>query len=224
MGSLKRLAISLATTCIFLAILLISAGRFDYWQGWAYAGISLIMNFVSHMILRNNPELAQERSKPGSGTKEWDKKLLGLGLLLSLASLVIAGLDSGRCHWTPAVSWLWFFPGLILSLGGMFVFLLALKENRFFSAVVRIQKDRSQTVCRTGPYKVVRHPGNAGMIVGTMALPLLFLSLWCAVPVLISMALLVVRTHLEDRLLSEELEGYSEYQRETRYRLIPGIW
>jgi protein-S-isoprenylcysteine O-methyltransferase Ste14 len=29
---------------------------------------------------------------------------------------------------------------------------------------------------------------------------------------------------LEDRTLQEELEGYSEYVRRVRYRLIPGLW
>jgi protein-S-isoprenylcysteine O-methyltransferase Ste14 len=39
-----------------------------------------------------------------------------------------------------------------------------------------------------------------------------------------SAALYVVRTYLEDRTLLEELPGYSEYARQTRYRLLPGVW
>ncbi len=220
----KRLLINIATTGFFLAVLLVSAGRFSYWQGWIYAAISLVMNFATQLILRSDPDLLQERYKPGPGAKAWDKNLLGLGLLLTLTTLVIAGLDSGRHHGSPNLSWMWVIPGLMLSLVGMSIFLLALKENRLFSAVVRIQKDRKQTVCKTGPYRIVRHPGNAGMIIGTMALPLLFISVWSAIPVLFSIGVLVIRTHLEDNLLKEELEGYPDYQHSTRFRLIPGIW
>ena len=224
MGSTKRLLVSFAATVFFLAVLLISAGRLSYWQGWVYGAIGLLMSFATQLILRNNPDLAKERSKPGAGAKAWDKKLLGLGLLLTLATLVIAGLDSGRYHWSPKLSWIWCVPGLVLNLTGMSIFLLALRENQFFSAVVRIQNDRNQTVCRTGPYKVIRHPGNAGMIIGTMGLPLLFISVWSVIPVLLSAVILVIRTHLEDNVLKDELEGYSGYQQATRFRLIPGMW
>ena len=224
MGSTKRLLISIATVVFFLAVLLVSAGHISYWQGWVYAATSLLMSFATQLILHDNPDLAKERSKPGAGAKAWDKGLLGLGLLLTLTTLVIAGLDSGRYHWSPNLSWTWFIPGLVLNLTGMSVFLLALKENRFFSAVVRIQNDRKQTVCKTGPYKVIRHPGNAGMINGTMGLPLMFISAWSTIPVLLSIVILVIRTYLEDNTLKQELEGYPAYQQATRFRLIPGIW
>jgi protein-S-isoprenylcysteine O-methyltransferase Ste14 len=224
MGSTKRPLIGVATTVFFLAVLLVSAGRLSYWQGWVYAAVSLLMNFATQRILRNDPDLVRERSKPGAGAKAWDKALLGLGLLFTLTTLVVAGLDSGRYHWSPDFSWKWSMTGLIINLTGMSIFLLALRENRFFSAVVRIQNDRKQTVCKTGPYRVIRHPGNAGMIIGTAGFPLLFISVWSTIPVLLSIAILVIRTHLEDNVLKGELEGYPEYQQATRFRLIPGIW
>jgi protein-S-isoprenylcysteine O-methyltransferase Ste14 len=222
--SIRRLFINLATTLFFLGVLFISAGRLDYWQGWVYAAISLLMSFATRLILRNDPDLENERSKPGAGAKAWDKKLLGLGLLLTLAVLVVAGLDSGRYNWFPHLSWIWSILGVVLNLVGMAVFLLALKENRFFSAVVRIQNDRKQTVCKTGLYMVIRHPGNAGMIIGTIGLPLLFMSAWSTIPCLASVIIIVIRTNLEDILLKKELEGYRDYQQTTRFRLIPGIW
>ncbi len=220
----RRSFADLAAVLLFLGILLLSAGRLDYWQGWAYASLGLIMSLATRLILRSDPELEKERSKPGAGAEAWDKKLLGSGLLLTVAMLIVAGLDSGRYHWFPQLSWIWSLPGVLLNFAGMAIFLLALKENRFFSTVVRIQKDRKQTVCKTGPYSVIRHPGNAGMIIGTMGLPLLFMSAWSAIPVLISVIVIVIRTHWEDILLKEELEGYQDYHRITLFRLIPGIW
>jgi protein-S-isoprenylcysteine O-methyltransferase Ste14 len=182
------------------------------------------MNLLMRLILRKDPDLMKERTKPGPGAKTWDKKLLGLGLLLTLAMLVVAGLDAGRFRWKPQLTWPWSAAGVFLNLLGMGIFLLALKENRFFSAVVRIQSDRGHSVCNSGPYSVIRHPGNAGMIIGTIGLPLLFMSAWSAIPALISVGLMVVRTHLEDSFLKNELGGYREYQSLTRYRLVPGLW
>jgi protein-S-isoprenylcysteine O-methyltransferase Ste14 len=42
--------------------------------------------------------------------------------------------------------------------------------------------------------------------------------------VLLYSVLMVLRTQLEDRTLQGELEGYAEYARRVRYRLLPGFW
>ena len=178
----------------------------------------------SRLILRNAPDVAKERAKPGEGAKGWDKALLGMGFLLNLVTLIVAGLDSGRFNWAPQLSCSWSIVGVVLSAAGMVIFLLAMKENRYFSSVVRIQTDRGHTVCSTGPYSVVRHPGYAGMIIGSIGLPFLFTSAWSGIPALLSSVLLVARTSLEDVALEKELLGYRDYQRATRFRLIPGLW
>lgn len=221
---MKQLLISLTATVIFLAILLVSAGRLDYWQAWVYAAVGTVMNLCTRWVLRSAPEVAKERAKPGKDAKGWDKKLLGFGFLLTLATLIVAGLDSGRYNARPEPRWDWLGVGVALSFAGMVVFLLAMKENRFFSAVVRVQHERGHTVCSTGPYGIIRHPGYAGMIIGTLGLPLLFTSFWSAIPALLSVILVIARTHLEDGALQKELAGYSEYQRVTRFRLVPGVW
>jgi protein-S-isoprenylcysteine O-methyltransferase Ste14 len=221
---MKQLISSLIATLVFLLILLLSAGRLDYWQAWVYAAVSVLMSVCTRIALRDAPDVERERSKPGEGTKAWDKSLLGIGLLLNIVTFVVAGLDSGRFHWAPRLTLGWSVAGTVLSVLGMGLFLRALKENRFFSSVVRIQTDRGHTVCTTGPYRWVRHPGYVGMIIGTLAMPLLFTSAWSALPVLLSVIVLVVRTRLEDRTLAAELPGYEDYARSTRYRLIPGLW
>ncbi len=224
MKALKPYLAGLISTLVFMAILLGCAGRLDYWPAWIYAALSLASNVLTRWVLRGSPELAAERARPGPGAKAWDKKLLGLGLLLTLAILVVAGLDAGRYQWSPRLDSSAMVAGLVLSLAGMGLVLSAIKENRFFSAVVRIQSDRGHTVCNSGPYRVVRHPGNAGMIIGTLAQPLLFMSAWSAIPALLSVVMLIVRTRLEDAMLEQELDGYRAYQSETRYRLVPGLW
>jgi protein-S-isoprenylcysteine O-methyltransferase Ste14 len=209
---------------VFLCILLGCAGRLDFWPAWAYAGIGMLTNVLLRLILRRHPDLAQERARPGPGAAAWDKRLLGLGSLITLAMLVVAGLDAGRFGWTPRAPWGWAGCGAALILAGTGIFLAAMDTNRFFSSVVRVQRDRGHTVCDSGPYRVVRHPANAGMILGILGFPRLFMSVWSAIPVLPSAALMVVRTRLEDALLERELEGYRDYRRTTRHRLVPGIW
>lgn len=213
-----------AVVLVFLCVLLTSAGRLDYWPAWVYAAIGMLTNVLMRVVLRANPELARERSKPGAGAEAWDRKFLAVGALLTLVMLVVAGLDSGRFGWTPPVPWTWPVCGVLLSLAGTCLFLLAMRENRFFSAVVRIQGDRGHTVCDSGPYRIVRHPGNAGMIIGTAGFPLIFMSAWSAIPVLLAVALMVERTRREDAFLEENLAGYRDYQHATRHRLLPGVW
>ena len=96
--------------------------------------------------------------------------------------------------------------------------------NKFFSAVVRIQRERGHTVVASGPYQYVRHPGYAGGIVANFAIPLLLGSLWALVPAVLVNCLLIVRTALEDSTLQEELDGYRDYAGRVRYRLLLGVW
>ncbi len=97
-------------------------------------------------------------------------------------------------------------------------------SNPFFSTVVRIQKERGHAVTSRGPYGFVRHPGYAGMIVFTVAMPLILNSLWALAPAFFTVAATALRTALEDRMLQRELDGYADYSARVRYRLIPGLW
>ena len=89
---------------------------------------------------------------------------------------------------------------------------------------MRIQSERGHTVCTTGPYGFVRHPGYVGFIVGSLAAALLLGSLWALVPAAFAGVLIVLRTAVEDRTLRAGLAGYADYARDVRYRLLPGIW
>jgi protein-S-isoprenylcysteine O-methyltransferase Ste14 len=114
--------------------------------------------------------------------------------------------------------------GAAVYLFGQTIFLRAKYENRFLSSVVRLQKDRGQTVCSTGPYRFVRHPAYVGGILFSLASPIVLGSLWALIPQVIACTALVVRTYLEDRLLQKELDGFADYAKRVRYRLLPGVW
>jgi protein-S-isoprenylcysteine O-methyltransferase Ste14 len=211
-------------TFIFFLIMFISAGRLNYWQGLIYMIIGLIMFLLSYTVLRIDSELLTERSKPGEGTKKWDKLLLGLSFPAAIATYIIAGLDSGRYHWSPNFHFSICLLGIILTILGQLLFLIAQKQNNFFSSTVRIQTDREHTVCETGLYKVVRHPAYLGTIIQFIGFPLLIGSLWSIIPISFSIILFIIRTYMEDKTLKNELRGYLEYSYKTRYKIIPYIW
>jgi protein-S-isoprenylcysteine O-methyltransferase Ste14 len=211
-------------TLIFFAILFISAGRIDYLQGLVYVSIGLLMFILGHTVLRADPGLMKERSKPGEDVKKWDKTILALSFLVTISMFIVAGLDSGRYHWSPDFHWSIYVPGIMLTASGQLLFLIAQKQNRFFSSTVRIQTDRGHTVCDTGLYGIVRHPAYMGSIIQASGFPLIFGSVWSLAPVCIMIILLIIRTNLEDMTLKNELKGYREYSEKIRYKIIPYVW
>jgi protein-S-isoprenylcysteine O-methyltransferase Ste14 len=211
-------------TFIFFLVIFFSAGKINYGQGLIYVIIGLIMSVLSYTVLKPDSDLLTERAKPGDGSKKWDKILLGLSFLIIITMYTLAGLDSGRYHWSPGFHWILTSIGAFLTASGQLLFLLAQKQNRFFSSTVRIQADRGHTVCDTGLYKIVRHPAYLGSIIQSLGFPLLFGSLWSIIPVGLLIILHLTRTYLEDKTLKEELNGYLEYSFNTRYKIIPNVW
>lgn len=224
MKVIQLLLKSLAGTVLFLIILFISAGRINYWQGWLYATVNLILSVINTLALVNKSELAGERSKSGVGTKSWDKRIIGFSAITLILTYIVAGMDSGRYHWSIGFHWSIYALGIVLLLCGEVFFFVAQRQNKFFSSLMRIQSDRGHVVCDTGPYKIVRHPAYLGMIITGIGIPLILGSLWSMIPSFVSISLTVIRTRLEDKTLIKELDGYLDYTHKTPYRLIPGIW
>jgi len=208
-------------------ILFVCAGTAKWGIAWVYFGVSIFGMIASRVIAhRKNPDLLAERAhyRESKNVKPWDKVLVPIAALYGpVFALIVAGLDR-RFGWSEVIP-LW---GQVLALlVGVLGFMLAswaMVENRFFSALVRIQKDRDHTVCDTGPYRWVRHPGYAGGILFYLVTPIVLNSMWAFIPMSVSIIATVIRTALEDKTLQSELSGYQEYTRETPYRLVPGIW
>jgi protein-S-isoprenylcysteine O-methyltransferase Ste14 len=177
------------------------------------------------LAAKRNPDIIAERARSMQleNAKPWDKviaPLLSLGVMLAL---IVAGLDA-LYSWTPPFSLTAKVIALLVILLGYALGSWALIENRFFSGVVRIQTDRGHYVVDTGPYQFVRHPGYSGAVWTYLLTPVFLNSLWSFIPIVLTLIVLVIRTALEDKTLQEELPGYKEYTRHTRYRLLPGIW
>lgn len=221
---------SILLLLIFLLVIpllpLLIGGRWSWWEAWAYAAIFIVGFIISRILtLRKNPDLLLERVRFAvhEDVKPWDKVLAPLVGFGGGLIAVVAGFDE-RFGWTAAFSPAVKILALGLILAGFALATYALVENRFFSSVVRIQTERGHKVVTGGPYRWVRHPGYAGSLLTYLALPLLLDSWWAYLMVLIIAPLLVIRTHLEDKTLIDELEGYADYTRQVRYRLLPGIW
>jgi protein-S-isoprenylcysteine O-methyltransferase Ste14 len=197
-----------------------SAGTLAIPGFWIYLAIFAAVLAASFAWL--DPGLLRERMRPG-GKKPPPALKLFTGVLF--LHWIVAGLDPGRFHWSDDIpAWLQ-GVGLIGLAGGYALCLWAMRENRFFSSVIRIQSDRGQYVVTAGPYAVIRHPGYAAGIL-IIAASGIALGSWLAEALLVITMLpfLLYRATTEDRILQVELEGYRDYAARVHWRLLPGIW
>jgi protein-S-isoprenylcysteine O-methyltransferase Ste14 len=206
------------------ATLFIPAGRLDWIMGWALVGIYAVWVAANAIVLiPNRPELLVERATRRTGVKTWDTVILSIIGLTTIAKHVTAGLDI-RFGWTgpmpPAIQ----IAALVIAALGYVLLSWSMAANAFFSTVVRIQDDRGHTVVSGGPYRYVRHPGYSGSIAFELATPIMLGSLWALIPGGLTALLVLTRTALEDAALQKELDGYTEYTEQVRYRLLPGVW
>jgi protein-S-isoprenylcysteine O-methyltransferase Ste14 len=226
-GAMRWLLRETLGNLILIAILFGIVGRWDWWNGWALSAIYILWSLGSVIfILPVNPQMLAERQLSGvkKDSKRWDLVMVSLMGVFVLATYLTACFDV-RNGWSPS-----FAPavqiagGVVAVLGYDVILLRSMTANAFFNAIVRIQTDRKHTVATGGPYRFVRHPGYAGTILTHLATPFLLNSRWALIPAALVVAVLVVRTALEDRTLQAELAGYKEYAARVRYRLLPGIW
>ena len=210
---------------IFMGLVLfLGSGHLNWTAAWVYLGISLLGILINAtFLLRTKPEMVAERGKPKE-VKDWDKLVSGLMALAQYLLLpLVAALDL-RFGWTREYSRVWQGLGGLVYAGGLGLTSWAMIVNAYFSTAVRIQSDRGQTVCSSGPYHYVRHPGYVGFIFSALGMAILLGSLWALIPAILSCVLIIIRTSLEDRMLQAELPGYKEYSQEVRFRLVPGVW
>lgn len=215
---------AIGSPLILLALVFLPVGRINWTPGWIFIAVLVAAFALSALLLaRVNPVIYRARSRFQPGTKTWDLILLAIMLPAMVAEIPLATLDAGRMGWSHVPRWV-VVTGYVLLIGGIAVTTWAQAVNPFFEPGVRIQKERAQRVITFGPYSLVRHPGYTGAIALFIAIPLALASWWGLLPAGLSIALLVVRTSWEDRLLKSELSGYADYARRTRYRVLPGFW
>jgi protein-S-isoprenylcysteine O-methyltransferase Ste14 len=220
-----RLLLRSASGSVYGLLAFLGAGRFDWWRGWIYFLLFLAVSVAgSWVVHRASPGLIEARAKGiRKDTKPFDKLFFAMFAPLILFYPVLAGMDAVRFTWGSMPFWT-VYPGVVLFCFGSAVSTWTMIVNRNAETTVRIQKDRGHKVISDGPYRFVRHPMYASIIVGLPATALILGSVWATVPMALIMVLFVWRTTREDIALQEELEGYEAYVKATRYRLLPHVW
>ncbi len=199
------------------------AGRLYWPEAWIFLVLYLAGILANGLwSLRRNPEVINERGRIGTNAKSWDKVIGVFYTVFLFGTFILAGLDA-RNAWSAAPLWVEWLGGVLFALSLALTFWV-MTANTFLSTFVRIQDERGHTAVTGGPYRFVRHPMYAGILLLSLGMPLLLGSWWALIPGVLNIALFFVRTSLEDRTLQAELPGYKEYVEEVHFRLIPGIW
>ncbi len=208
-------------------LLFLGAGTLAWPRAWLFLAVCFVGLFGQILPLAIlNPELVNHRgqAKTKKDTKPWDMKLIQIYLLLGFnIEPIVMGLDVRYYHGS-SLGFGWAVLGTIVFLFASVFSTWAMLVNTHFESTVRIQHDRSHKVITTGPYAFVRHPGYVGFCLWPLSMPLIVGSVIGFIPAGLAIAVLVVRTSLEDRTLQRELTGYSTYANRVRYRLIPWLW
>ena len=192
----------------------------DHRDPWLWMYIATVAGLSLYPTLFLDDDLARERFHPPEPGA--DRLPLRAVRLLALAHIVVSLLDvRWQFSHVPDGVRLVGLVGMAIAVALVF---RAMMVNRFFSAVIRIQKERGHHVIDQGIYGVIRHPGYAGMI-PSMPFSGLALGSWLGFAIGLGYAALMLRRVLfEDAFLRSHLEGYRDYAMRVRYRLIPGVW
>jgi protein-S-isoprenylcysteine O-methyltransferase Ste14 len=225
MGKLEIKAF-VSLLCLVLvmgALLFVSAWTLAYWQAWTflaiYSAASLAMTLY---LMKKDPKLLQRRMRGGPAAEKRPSQKIIMSLTSAgfIGLLVIPALDHrfGWSHMPAAVA----LAGDVLVLLGWLAILFVFKENSFAASTIELAPD--QKVISTGPYAFVRHPMYAGGLILLLGIPVALGSWWGVLVIALIMPALIWRLFDEEKFLTVNLPGYTDYLRKVRYRLLPGVW
>ena len=201
-------------------LVFLPAGSFAFWQGWLLMGVLFIPMFGAGLVmLAKSPELLRRRLNVKEEQRE-QKQVIAWSGLMFLAAFILAGLNF-RFGWHVLPLWV-SAAAAVLFLLGYLLYAEVLRENVWLSRTIEVQEH--QKVVDTGLYGVVRHPMYAATLLLFLSMPLILGSLGSFAVMLFYLPIISSRIRGEEALLEKELEGYAEYRRKVRYRVIPYIW
>ena len=201
-------------------LIFLPAGTLKYLNGWIFMGILFIPMFLAGLVMMiKNPSLLKSRldAKEKEKTQSIVIKLSGL---MFIVGFILAGLDF-RFKWftlPPLVSYI--ASGTLLL--GYIMWGVVLKQNTYVSRTIKVEEN--QKVVDTGLYGVVRHPMYTASIILFLSIPLVLGSLIALGVFIFYPILIITRIFNEEKVLENELQGYKEYKKKVKYRLIPFIW
>ena len=202
------------------ALIFLPAGDFGYSNGWILMGVLFVPMFLAGIVMMcKNPALLQKRLEAKEKQKDQDR-VIKLSGLMFLLGFILAGLGY-RLGWymlPSVVSWI----GVGLFLLAYVLYAEVLRENTYLSRTIEVQE--GQKVVQTGLYGIVRHPMYSVTLLLFLSMPLILGSVYALCVFLMYPFLICKRIKGEEAFLTQELEGYKEYQEKVKYRLIPYIW
>ena len=201
-------------------LIFLPAGTLEYFGGWLFTALLFIPILLMGIIMYvKAPELLQKRldSKENESTQ---KGVVALSGLVFFAGFVVAGLDF-RFGWSEVPLWAVITASVVLLISYV-LYAEVMRENAYLSRTVRVEKD--QKIVDTGLYGIVRHPMYAVTVWLFLSIPIVLGSWWALVCFLPYVVVVVVRILDEEKLLVRELEGYEDYKKRVKYRLLPFIW
>ncbi|MBQ6682820.1 MAG: isoprenylcysteine carboxylmethyltransferase family protein [Bacteroidales bacterium] len=201
-------------------LLFVPAGTLDYWQGWLIVALLFVpMSIAGVVLMFRNPELLRKRLEAKEEEKE-QKWVVALSGLLFIAMFVVAGLNR-RYLWWMLPDWA-VYSAAVLFLVGYLLYAEVLRENVWLSRTIEVQEH--QQVVDTGLYGIVRHPMYAATLILFLTMPLVLASPWAFVIMLFYIPVIDKRIRNEEMVLEEGLEGYKEYKKLVRYKVVPFVW
>lgn len=201
-------------------LLFLSAGSLRYWQAWLLIVILFVPMLMAGLVMMGrNPDLLRKRLDAREKESE-QKTVVALSGLLFIASFAVAGLN-WRFQWWVLPNWtVWVAAGLFLL--SYLLYAEVLRENTYLSRTIEVQEN--QKVIDTGLYGIVRHPMYMASTVLFLAMPLVLASPISFFIMLGYLPVIAKRIRNEEKVLEEGLEGYSEYKKKVKYRILPLIW
>jgi protein-S-isoprenylcysteine O-methyltransferase Ste14 len=200
-----------------------ASGTLAYWQGWVFILVfTIATNVLGVYLALADPALLERRLKAGpfAETRSVQKALISVAFVGFFALLIVSALDH-RFRWSSVPASISVVGNVLVALGLM-IDLLVFGENSYGAST--IEKMEGQYVISTGPYALVRHPMYVGVLIMLMGVPLALGSYWGLAFMVLNLPILILRILDEEAMLRQELEGYADYTRRVRSRLVPGLW
>lgn len=201
-------------------LLFLPAGSFDYIGAWLFIGLLFIPILILGTVLFiKAPDLLKKRLD-GKEEESTQKGVVAFSAIIFLAGFIIAGLDF-RFNWTHIPKTITAIA-CVLFLFSYILYAEVMRENAFLSRTIEVQEN--QQVVSSGLYGVIRHPMYAATVLMFLMLPLILDSFVAFLIFLFYPIIIAVRIKNEEKILTEQLNGYVEYKQKVKYKLIPFIW
>lgn len=202
------------------ALLFLPAGTLHYRNAWLLMGILFIPMFLAGIVMMlKNPELLKKRLNAKERQTE-QQLVIKLSAIMFVLGFVIAGLNF-RFEWIILPEWV-SWAGAAAFLLSYLLYAEVLRENAYLSRTIEVQT--GQKVIDSGLYGIVRHPMYAVTLILFLSMPLVLGSAISFVIFLAYPVIIAKRIRNEEEVLENGLEGYSEYKKKVKYRLIPLVW